>query len=332
MPDDTYLVTGALGCIGSWVVRQLLEEGESVVALDAGTNRERFNLVNDGVDTGPVTFEHADITEFEDIRSALDRHRVTKVIHLAALQVPFCREDPINGALVNVVGTVNVFEAVKHRREHVSMVAYAGSIGMFDVADADAATRRLPADSGAHPRSHYGVYKQANEGTARIYWEDDKIASVGLRPFVVYGPGRDQGLTSSPTMAMLAAALGLPYHITYGGRVQMQFAPDVAAAFVSASRSTVKGAYAANLGGPVASITEVIEAIEAASPASRGTIDADDDPLPFPDSVDSTGLEDLIGPLRETALEDGVALTLRHFIGLRARDAVPASLVARLRE
>ena len=52
------------------------------------------------------------------------------------------------------------------------------------------------------PRTLYGVYKLANEGTARVYWQEDGVASVGLRPFSVYGPGRDQGLTAGPTLAM----------------------------------------------------------------------------------------------------------------------------------
>ena len=58
------------------------------------------------------------------------------------------------------------------------------------------------------PASIYGVYKIANEGSARIYWQESQVASVGLRPLIVYGGGRDQGTTSSPTLAMAAAARG----------------------------------------------------------------------------------------------------------------------------
>ena len=54
-----------------------------------------------------------DITDLAAVEAVLDDHAITNVIHLAALQVPFCRADPPRGALVNVVGTVNVFEAVK---------------------------------------------------------------------------------------------------------------------------------------------------------------------------------------------------------------------------
>jgi len=33
------------------------------------------------------------------------------------------------------------------------------------------------------------VYKQANEGTARVYWRENGVSSVGLRPYIVFGPG-----------------------------------------------------------------------------------------------------------------------------------------------
>src|SRR4029079_5905398 len=129
---------------------------------------------------------------------------VTNVIHLAALQVPFCRADPPRGALVNVVGTVNVFEAVKRRLDRMAPIAYTSSMGAYSSADVDPATGRLLEDADPHPLTHYGVYKVANEGTARIYALDDGLRSIGVRPLTVYGAGRDQGMTSGPTVAIAA--------------------------------------------------------------------------------------------------------------------------------
>ena len=62
---------------------------------------------------------HADITDLEQVERVLDDDAITHVIHLAALQVPFCRADPPLGARVNVLGTVNVFEAVKRRADRI---------------------------------------------------------------------------------------------------------------------------------------------------------------------------------------------------------------------
>ena len=58
----------------------------------------------------------------------------------------------------------------------------------------------------------------------------------------VYGAGRDQGMTSSPTVAIAAAVLGVPYEISFGGRTLFQYAEDVARTLILASRPPRRGA------------------------------------------------------------------------------------------
>ena len=168
----------------------------------------------------------------------IDEHDITGVVHLAALQVPFVREDPVAGAKVNVTGTVNVLEAVRRRGDGMAPVVYASSIAA------------LPTEAGEYPGTLYGVFKLANEGTARRYFEDYGVSSVGLRPHTVYGPGRDQGLTSAPTAAMVAAAKGEAFTIPFGGALQFQYSADAGEAFVRASEAGAKGASVHNLDGP----------------------------------------------------------------------------------
>jgi nucleoside-diphosphate-sugar epimerase len=215
---ERFLVTGALGCIGAWTVRTLVRDGATVVAFDLAGDTKRLRLIMTPDELAKVEFVRGDITDLASVGAALDDHRITNVIHLAALQVPFARANPPLGALVNVVGTVNVFEAVKSRRDRIDKVVYTSSIGMFDMADADSADGRLRVDAAAHPVTHYGVYKLANEGNARVYWLDDQLTTIGIRPLTVYGPGRDQGMTSGPTKAILSAVVGRPYRIASGGR------------------------------------------------------------------------------------------------------------------
>lgn len=118
MPDR-FLVTGALGCVGAWTVRALVDEGVPVVAYDLDTDPHRLRLIMKPDELKRVTFLSEDITNLAALERALDQHEVTHVVHLAALQVPFCREDPVRGAQVNVVGTTSVFEAVKRRRDGI---------------------------------------------------------------------------------------------------------------------------------------------------------------------------------------------------------------------
>lgn len=282
----------------------MLDDGDEPVGLDLGDRTHRLDLVLGPEERERVTLVQGDITDAEGFGAVLDEQRITRVVHLAALQVPFCRADPALGARVNVVGTVNVFEAVKARMDRIPGVAYASSAAVYGPADPSPAPER----GGTAPSTLYGVYKLANEGTARLFWEESRVPSVGIRPYVVYGPGRDQGMTSGPTMAMAAAARGEPFEIGYGGSAQYDYAPDVARAFVRAA-ATTEGAVVGNFPGVRASMAEVVAAIEAAAPEATGTITWSETPLPFPAELESGAL----GAVPSTPLAEGVQETIERF-------------------
>ncbi len=312
MPERT-LVTGALGCVGAWTVKALLDDGEDPVGYDLGEDDSRLRLILDERERGRVTLVPGDVTDGDALGRALDEHEITCLVHLAALQVPFCRADPVRGARVNVVGTVVVFEAVKQRQNRISGLAYASTTAVYNASDPSPA----PESGGTSPTTHYGVYKLANEGTARIFWDDEGVASIGIRPYIVYGPGRDQGMTSGPTLAMAAAARGDGFEIGYGGTAQYDFAPDVGRAFVLAARSASEGAHVANFPGEPSTMQEVVAAIEAAAPEAAGKITWTATALPFPESLESGILERLVGQLPRTPLADGIRRTLEHFQSAR---------------
>lgn len=313
------LVTGALGCIGSWVVRNLVRQGVTVTAFDLDDNPHRMKLIMTPDERGQVTFARGDITDLESLLALVHDSGVTDIIHLAALQVPACKANPALGARVNVVGTVNVFEVA--RRLGLDRVVYASSVATYGGRD-DYAQSLIQPDDALMPKTLYGVYKQANEATARIYWSDWGVSSIGLRPYVLYGPGRDQGMTSAPTKAMLAAAAGLPYRITYGGRSGMQYTDDVANLFIQVAAAPFEGAAVFNIRGSVVDMSEVVSAIEAAEPRASGSITYDPTPLPFPDGQDDSQLSSLLGPIPYTPLHDGVAETIAAF-----KEALAAGLL-----
>jgi UDP-glucose 4-epimerase len=95
------------------------------------------------------------------------------------------------GALVNVVGTITVFAAA--RATGVKRVLYASSAAVYGMSEDS-----VPIDETAtcEPATHYGVFKQANEGNAHVYFVDYGLSSVGLRPLTGYGVNRDTGLTA----------------------------------------------------------------------------------------------------------------------------------------
>src|SRR5712692_6743107 len=201
------LVTGAFGCIGSWVVKRLLAAGERPVVYDLGDDPWRMRMIVGPERLNDVAMIRGDSADRDAVVRVVGEHDITRIIHLAAWQVPLCRQDPSRGALVNVVGTANVFEAAKAHRERVSRVVYFSSAAVFGPPHLYG-PGPVTDDAPPRPATHYGVYKVANEETARIYWEEHRIPSMGFRPLSVYGPGRDFGLTADPTLAMKAAVLG----------------------------------------------------------------------------------------------------------------------------
>ena len=290
---EAFLVTGALGCLGAWMCRVLVDEGTAVVAydLDDDPYRLREIMARDALEQ--VTFVRGDVTDLDELERVMAAHAVTHVVHLAALQVPLCKADPLLGARVNVLGTVTVFEAAK-RHGLTTTIAYASSAAVYDAA------------GELRPATLYGVYKLANEGSARLYWADSGVASIGLRPFCVYGPGRDQGLTADPTHAMRAAAKGDAYRIGFGGRTELHYAPDVACAFILAARTPQEGAAAYDMPGASIHMRDVVSAVEAAAPGAAITFD--DVALPFPEELPGKRFDAPVTPLA-----DGVQQTIEHF-------------------
>ena len=311
----TTLVTGAFCCIGSWVVRNLLADGERPVAFDLADDPWRPRMIVGDDVAERVTLVRGDIADREAVTRVVQEHDVRRIIHLAAWQVPLCRQDPSRGALINVVGTANVFEAARASGGRVERVVYASSAGVFGPPSLYP-PGPLRDDAPPHPTTHYGVYKVANEATARVYWEEHRIRSSGFRPLTVYGPGRDFGVTATPTLAMKAAVLGRPYELRWGGSTDLIYVEDVARALIRAARATLDRARVYNLHGSAAALTDVVRVIETAWPQAKGLITHVDQPMPFATALDDSRYQRDLGPAPATALVDGVRRTLDEFARL----------------
>lgn len=317
MSEPRVLVTGACGCIGAWTLATLVSEGTSVLAADLASDPARPRLLLDGDDLKRIAWTRLDVTDREAVVRCVGNEGITHIVHLAGLQVPFCKANPSAGAAVNVLGTVNVFEAVREHSGQVQGLAYASSIAALgptsfygDGLVADDAPRR--------PETLYGVYKQANEDTARIYWQDWEIPSVGLRPYIVFGVGRDQGLTSDLAKSILAAVAQRPYHIKFSGKVALQYAPDTARMFLGSARSGYRGAAVCNLRNDVLEVDHFVERVRAVCPGAEITAAADH-PLPFPADLEDTRLQEVLGgDVPYTPLDDAIRDTATRFETLLA--------------
>lgn len=292
-------VIGAAGCIGSWIARHLLDDGHRVVAVDISDETHRLRML--GLE-GRLPVHRADVRDYEALERLADRERPDGVIHLAALQIPTCRADPRLCSEVNVGGMMNLLELARHRG---FPLVYASSAAVYG----PELGRPLSEAEGVHPQTLYGVFKRANEEMARIYFQDYGVLSAGFRPYTVYGPGRDVGITSDITVALLHAARGERFRIRFGGAVALQHASDVARAFIQAVLHPRPGSAIYNLRGTVATVDDIIRTIEATT-GTRDLVTHAGAPLPIAADLSDQAFQRDHGPFTYMALEDGFRRTL----------------------
>lgn len=322
MDQAVYLVTGAHGFIGSWIVKRLLDAGIKVVAIDKSADPRRLRLIMNDDEIGRIFFRECDITDGEQVGRILEDNGITHIIHLAGLQVPTCRANPRLGAMVNVIGTINVFEAARNSAGRVKRVAYASSAAVFGAPEDDQAVTE--GDAGGM-NTHYGAFKQCNENNARVYFLDHGISSAGLRPLTVYGVGRDTGMTSDPTKAMKAAVVGRPFHIRFGGSTDFLYVADCADAFIRAAAADVSGAHVFNLHGETVAVTEVVTEIERSIPEAGNTITVAETGIAMPSELDDAAIIAAIGEIPHTSLAQGVKETIDRFRILQAEGRLDTS-------
>jgi nucleoside-diphosphate-sugar epimerase len=312
MSCENFLVTGAQGCIGSWVVKNLIAMGHGVVAYDIDDQPVRLELLLTREQLSQVHFVRGDVNDFGRINGLIEKESISHMIHLAGLMTPDCKANPVLGATVNVLGTLTLFEAAKVHRGQVKSVTYASS-GAVLGPDERYPSHPIPDEAPPFPMAFYGAFKRTNEECARIYWEEEGIRSVGLRPPVVYGPGRDKGLTAGATLAIRAALLGQDYEIGFGGEANMEFVDDVAKSFIASALKAPEGAPSFNMLGQVLAVDEMIKDIEELFPFSKGKITHLAQRVNMANLVSDSGLQKLIGPFQPIPFRDGAGLTVDFF-------------------
>ncbi len=310
------LITGGYGFIGAWIARDLLANGHAICCYDLKEDPRRLRVILPEEKVRQVTFAQGDVTDLPTLQSAIAANGITHVIHLAGLQVPTCRANPVLGATVNVLGTLAVFEAAKASGGQVERVVYASSAAVFGGPD------KYPAgpqgdDAPLVPSTHYGVFKCCNEGNARIYYQDNGVSSVGLRPWTVYGVGRDLGMTSEPTKAIKAALLGREYHVSFGGYTDFQYVDDVAKTFTLSLERPYKGANSYNLRGAVVTLDEFRRALVRVLPEAEKLVTVGTQQIAIAYDLSDDGLQRDLGPMPKTPLEDGIRETVAMFKRLR---------------
>jgi nucleoside-diphosphate-sugar epimerase len=305
------LVTGSSGCIGAWTVKRLLDLGHEVLCLDLNEDWSRLKMISSHAGSSKLSFTAGKIEDTALVKGIIRDQGITHVVHLAAVLMPFCQANPVAGAMINVIGTLNIFEGARDAGRPVRVV-YASSSAVWGPEDAYGA-RNLTEEDPLKPSTHYGVFKQSNEGNARVFFSANGISSMGLRPWTVYGVGRDHGLTADPTIAMKAVARREAFQIRVSGFMDLQYVEDVADSFVACALSDVSGAHVFNLAGDIVKMDDLVAMLERLRPGAGKQITIAGPQVPVSYRMDASQLQATVPGIRRTSLEDGVRTTIEMY-------------------
>jgi nucleoside-diphosphate-sugar epimerase len=212
----------------------------------------------------------------------------------------------VRGGEVNVVGSLRLFELLRNRSEPIQGLAYASS---YAVHGPTGGTSRSP-------ETFYGAFKRSVELIAEQYSRHFGLHSVGLRPFVVYGAGREQGISAAPSLAARAAALGENYTFSFSGSAGLVYVEDVAAAFVRSALETPPGSHLIDMPGDAVTMEQVVEVLGRLCPDMRGKLSISGPPLPATREEHPVLMSSLYPDWQKTPLEEGLRRTVEGWAEL----------------
>lgn len=307
------LVTGGSGFVGSWVLRHLVDQGHRSVVFDLHRNTARWNTIL-GERQSRVTFVEGDIADSAAIGAAMDKHAVEAVIHLGAMLTPECQENPLAGCRINVMGTVSLFEQVRLRREQIPRISWASSLAVFG--PIPESKLRTEVIDETHAPSFYGAFKRSAELIARQYWKHYRVSSLGVRPHVIYGPERTDGLTAGPSIAARAIANGEAASINYTGMCGYDYVEDVARAMIRAAFEGPVGAHVVDLHSEQARPADIVSIFRELAPTAE--VDWAGPHIPSNKPPRDTPISRIFTDWETTGLREGLERTISFYRASRA--------------
>ena len=313
------LVTGGAGFIGSHVADRLVAEGFAVTVLDNLSSGRRENLP-------PVaTFVEGDITSPESASLVRDG-KFDVMCHLAA-QIDVRRSvlDPVYDAQRNILGTLNLMEAIK-TSEYPTRVVFSSTGGaLYGDFDQPPSAETFSKD----PESPYGIAKLSVEYYLAYYARVHGLDTVALRYGNVYGPRQDPHGEAGVVAIFCQRLLAGTALTVYGDGEQTRdyvYAGDVAGANYAAAIATTLpapgrlDARAFNIGTSIETsvntLATTLQSVAGANaaidyaPARAGELARS--------ALHTSKAREVLGWSPAVSLADGLAHTYRYFAGRRS--------------
>jgi UDP-glucose 4-epimerase len=175
--NQTFVVTGGAGFIGSHLVDSLFSDGMEVIVIDDLSTGDAARVPEE------VPLEQIDIVDYKRVDEVVDGCRPSGIFHVGAQSsVTVSVQDPRRDCAVNVAGTLNVLEAGKRHRAPVVFTSTGGAL-YGNSAPTPTTEQSIPA-----PVAPYGASKWAAEAYVNAWAEAARTPHAVCRLGNVYGP------------------------------------------------------------------------------------------------------------------------------------------------
>ncbi len=318
MAEKRALVTGGAGFIGSHVADHLLAAGYDVTILDNLSSGRRENIPS------AARFVEGDIVS--DEAAALVRSGGFDVMcHLAAqIDVRRSMDDPAFDARVNILGTLNLMEAIRLASLTTRVIFSSTGGALYGDFDPPPSSETFSKD----PEAPYGIAKLAVEYYLAYYGRVHQIDTVALRYGNVYGPRQDPHGEAGVVAIFCNRLLDGRALTVFGDGTQTRdyvFAGDVAAANVLAAGATLPpaarlDARAFNIGtGVETSVNSLAASLQRAAGSDTPIEHAPARPGELARSALNTSkVSGALGWSSAKSIDDGLAETFAWFAARRA--------------
>ena len=243
----TTLVIGA-GLVGAQVARILIEAGERPVLFDTAPQTE---ALAEHFDPAKAAMEVGDILRPLTLAAAIQRHKITRIVHTAAnpMLTLGAQRDPYAAINLNIMGTVNVIEAARAFGIKRVVVSSSNVLNHF-VAGGDGSNDPMRETAFPRPTTFYASTKQAIESLGLNYARWHGIEFAAMRYGAVFGPwgGAGGGGPSNVMKEAVRRALKGEEAVLPAGAMEWVYSKD-------AGMGTVQALGAKDLGFGVFNIT-----------------------------------------------------------------------------
>lgn len=312
-----YLITGGMGCIGSYVIRDLLNAGEKLIVYDSIHDLTIPKLVLTPEQLEDFTFVEGDITDLPHVLRTVKAHNIERIIHLASWQVPACDANPPQALKVVCEGTINMFEAA--RIFNLKRVVWASTVAVFGAPE-DYNHQQIKNDAPHYPKFIYGACKSLNERYASFYFDNYNVDIIGLRFTAVYGVGRTRGMSSFSTKMIEDVAMGRPCVVPFGDdAVDWQYVEDVSQSILMACTCPTTRTRVFNVSGGIRPVREAAEYLKQIVPDAKITLKSGVFGISW--DYDATPVAEEIGFTPMYSMEEGIQKTVSRFRELAASRA-----------